>query len=153
MLILSRKQALLISIEILWIVLTSLPQIDNQLPTIFSVPLSEIIAVLMGLIMVVCFYALLAVTSGGHSEIGVRTNATFLFLASLVTVGLGIHMSSVVIQNQLSKRDDKLYSLVVDYLHRLWSHNMFQLGYYGILLLLIWSEANRAVNHHSAFSK
>ena len=152
MLISSQKQGLLISIETLWIILTTLPQFDSHLPQILSVPLTEIIAIFMGLVMIVCFYALLAVTFGGHSKIGLQTNLMFLLLTSLLAVGLGIHVSSVVIQNRISK-SDAVYSLVVDYLHRLWSHNMFQVGYFGILLLLIWSEANRASSHPSITSK
>ena len=142
MLISSRKQALLISIETLWITLTTLPQFDSYFPLILSVPMTEITAAFMGLVMIVCFYALLAVTYGGHSKIGFQTTLIFLFLTSLLAVGLGIHVSSVTVQNQL-RETDAVYSLVAVYLHRLWSHNMFQVAYFGILLLLIWSEAKR----------
>ena len=142
MLISSQKQALLISIETLWIILTSLPQLDSYSPQILSMPMTEIIAAFMGLVMIVCFYALLAMIYGDHSNIGFHTTLLFLFLTSLLAVGLGIHVSSVTVQNQLSE-SDAVYPLVVDCLHRRWSHNMFQVAYFGILLLLIWSEAKR----------
>ena len=49
-----------------------------------------------------------------------------------------MHLSAVVVQIQLTP-EDPLYPLVHDHLHRLWSHNIFQSGYFGLLLLLSWS--------------
>lgn len=56
------------------------------------------------------------------------------------TAGLGMHVSAVVVQIQLTP-EDPLYPLVHDHLHRLWSHNIFQSGYFGLLLLLSWSNS------------
>lgn len=67
-------------------------------------------------------------------------NATFLFLASMWTAGLGMHVSAVVVQIHLTP-EDPLYTLVHDHLHRLWSHNIFQSGYFGLLLLLSWRNS------------
>ena len=150
----AKKQALLVSVNVLWITATSLPNLDSYLPKLLSVPLSEVLALFLGLVIIACIYALLSVTLGGHKNIGFYTNLVFLFLAGLLTTGLGIHATSVIIRDQLSQ-EDVVYSLVMDYLHRAWSHNMFQVGYYGLFLLLLLSEveASKSDLHRKPISK
>ena len=135
----SQKHALLISINLLWIVLTSLPRLDGYLPAVLSLPLSEILALFLGVILVVCAHTLLSVTLGTGKAIDFGTNLAFLVLSGLLMTGLGIHASTVIILRQITS-EDSLYPLVQDHLHRFWSHHMFQLGYYGLLLLIMLSE-------------
>ena len=135
----SKKHALLISINLLWIVLTSLPRLDGYLPAVLSLPLSEILALLLGFVLVACAHALLSVTLGTGKPIDFRTNLAFLVLSSLLMTGVGIHASVVVILSQITP-ENSVYTLVQHHLHRFWSHNMFQLGYYGLLLLIVLSE-------------
>lgn len=138
-----KRQLLMIGANTIWIVVTKLPNVDHHSPKIISVPLSEVSAILLGLTVVAFFYILLSAILGNHREIRLRTHLVFLFLSGLLMAGLGTHSTTAIIRDQLSK-DDAVYQLVMDNLHRTWSHNMFQLGYYGLVLLLAWSEASRA---------
>ena len=176
----------LVSMNVLWLVQISLPLLDTRVPSVFFVPVSELLCLPMGALLVLCAHSLLKFgnrglsgsdcaapaggssckepvfhrhhlqecTSSGASENkrtsprhgdswrGLRRlqNATFLFLASMWTTGVGMHVSAVVVQIQL-RPEDPLYPLVHDHLHRLWSHNVFQSGYFGLLLLLSWSNS------------
>ena len=152
------KGFLLTTIGILWILQASLPLLDSQAPSILFFPLSEIISLCVGALVVVCAHSLLCLASAGrfddpsasetqrHGQLGFYTNAAFLTLSTFWTTGLGIHATSVIIQNQLTQ-EDALYPLVHDYLHRMWSHNTFLFGYFGLLLLLVWSEGDHCQSY------
>ena len=163
----------LVSINVLWLVQISLPLLDARVPSVFSVPFSELLSLPLGALLVLCADSLLSLTScsadggcerslhlqdrvkrlsSGDSENKPQTTkhgvvpgwrhrlmrVLFLVLASTWTAGVGMHLSAVVVQIQLTS-EDPLYPLVHDHLHRLWSHNIFQSGYFGLLLLLSWS--------------
>ena len=140
---LKQQNLIIIGANIMWMVLTHLPKLDPHSPKILSVPLSEVAVILLGLTLIALLYILLDVVFGSHQNIGLGTQLVFLLLAGLLMAGLGTHATSVIIRAQLSK-NDAVYSLVADCLHGTWGHNMFQIGYYGLLLLLVWTEASRA---------
>ena len=136
---LTMKRVLVIVTGFLWIVQGALPLLDSHVPKLFSLPLSEILSLVLGLVVVLCGHALLSTTHMTQGQLGFGTNMAFLVLSGLWTAGLGIHVSAVVILSQITP-ENSLYPLVQHHLHRLWSHNMFQLGYYGLLLLIVLSE-------------
>ena len=157
---------LLAFINALRLLQASLTLLDDRLPSILFFPLSELLSLAAGTLLVVCAYFLLLHVSvagpgvrhsfqGDHSlprrglkgggpdtrQPGFCTTITFLVFSSSWTLGLGMHTAAVIIGNQLSP-DDTLYPLVNDYLHRFWSHHIYELGFFGLLLLLVWTEAN-----------
>ena len=168
----------LVFINVLWLVQISLPLLDDRVTLVFSVPLSELLTLPLGAVLVLCAHSLLScLPAGGDAAVGshrhLQTNlqdpvkglssgasdnkpqtrkhgavglpgsklerVLFLVLASMWTAGLGMHVSAVVVMNHLTS-EDPLYPLVHDHLHRLWSHNIFQGGYFGLLLLVMWSS-------------
>lgn len=143
----SKKHALLISTNLLWIVLTCLPRLDRHVPAVASLPLSEILALLLAPVVAVCAHSLLSVTLGAQKPIDFGTNVAFLVFSSLLMTGVGIHASAVVILSHITP-EDSLHPLVQHHLHQLWSHNMFQVGYYGLLFLIVLSEV-RGFNQKS----
>ena len=62
----------------------------------------------------------------------------FTGLVSITSAGYGMHAVCVIAQLQMSK-NNQLDSLL-DFVHERWSHNMFQFGIFGLLLLVIWAE-------------
>ena len=155
----SANKCLLAVINALWLLQASLPLLDNLMPTVFLFPLSELLSLAAGTVLVVCAYSLLIRVSAAGAGAGARYNhsqrgpkesaqqpcfctiVTFLVFSSLWTLGLGIHAAAVTIINQLT-HTDTLYPLVSDYLHRFWSHHVFQFGFFSLLLLLVWTEVN-----------
>ena len=160
--------ALLAAVNALWILQASLPLLDRRLPALLSFPLSQLLSLAVGALLVLCARSLLVRLSVGgprlvghisprRGDIGDKspapelslgnieqldpyTNSIFLALSSLWCMGLGIHAASVIVENELTP-DDPLHPLVHHHLHRFWSHNMFGCGYFGLLLLLVWAEA------------
>ena len=67
-------------------------------------------------------------------------NVAFILAGFMLASGHGVHMACVTIQKQMSARNH-LYELVY-FLHEHWSHNMFLIGFYSLVFLLIWAERN-----------
>ena len=159
------NKGLLAFINGLWLLQASLPLLDNRMPTVFLFPLSELLSLAAGTVLVVCAFSLLLRVSVAGAGVGARhsfqsdhslsrralkegagqpcfcTTVTFLVFSSLWTLGLGMHAAAVIVNNQLTPAD-ALHPLVNDYLHRFWSHHVFEFGFFSLLLLLVWTEVN-----------
>ena len=153
------SRVLLATINVLWLLLSPRPLLDSRVPSLFSFPLSELLSLVFGALLVICSALLLDLLfTVNHTSVPMRqksvqqrqsgdlTFALFLILSSLWTTGLGIHASAVIVQNRLTP-DDPLYLLVHDHLHRLWAHNMFTCGYFGLLMLFFWTEMKSMFYH------
>lgn len=164
-------RALLAVVNALWILQASLPLLDRRLPTLFSFPLSQLLSLIVGALLVLRFRSLLVdvqLSARGprsvdpcprrgvvgdkykapgpelsQGQLDPFTNSVFLALSCVWSMGLGIHAASVIIENELTP-DHALHSLVHHHLHRFWSHNMFGCGFFGLLLLLMWTEVNNS---------
>ena len=106
----------------------------NSSSIIISV--SEIVALYLGVATMASLYGLYSVCSDGQATFW--QNLTFTGLVSITSAGYGMHVVCVIAQLQLSL-NNQLYSLL-DFVHERWSHNMFQFGIFGLLLLVIWAE-------------
>ena len=166
--------ALLVLVNALWLVQISLPLLDARVPSLFSVPVSELLSLPLGAMLVLCAHSLyVGSAESGHLQDPVQRTSSgagaseprtrkhgvqqssgrpggldgvlFLSLASMWTAGIGMHVSAVVVQMQLTP-DDSLYPMVHHHLHRLWSHNIFQSGYFGLLLFLCWTNTRHWKN-------
>ena len=100
------------------------------------ISVSEVIAMYVGVATMVSLYSLYWVCSDGNATFW--QNMMFIFLATLASLGYGMHAVCVIAQLQISK-DNPLYALL-DFVHERWSHNMFQFGMFGLFLLLVWVE-------------
>lgn len=123
------------------------PLLDRYLPTIYigektnlNLPLSEVLSQYLGAGTLLSGYVLYSVVSYG--ELDLAMNIAFLLAAFMLASGHGVHVASVTIQNQISAQDS-IHELVY-FLHEYWSHNMFLIGFYSIVLLLMWTERRRA---------
>ena len=155
---------LLVLVNLLWLAQISLPVLDDRVPSLFSLPVSELLCLPLGASLVICTYRLLLLRShhkgstetppsssdngrSGEREYGVRSSldwptTLFLLLSFLWAAGVGMHVCAVAVQDRLTPHHS-LYTAVHDHLHRLWSHSIFQSGYFGLLLLLSWSDGGR----------
>ena len=140
----TQKLTLLMATQALWIVVTSLPNYDmhGAVGKIYSVPVTEILAILLGPLLLFCFYELLVVTEDGHRNVGFATVLAFTYLGGLLMAGLGVHAASLVVTRSRLDMSEELYSLAMETLHRTWSHGLFQTGYFGLHLLTIWTETS-----------
>ena len=115
------SRVLLATINVLWLLLSPLPLLDSRVPSLFSFPLSELLSLVFGALLVICSALLLDLLfTVNHTSVPMRqksvqqrqsgdlTFALFLILSSLWTTGLGIHASAVIVQNRLTP-DDPLY--------------------------------------------
>lgn len=126
------------------------PVFDQWLPWIavghsnlsLKLPLSEALSQYLGAATLLSAYTLYSTAS--HGELTFGMNVAFLLAAFMVASGHGVHVASVTIQKQMSK-GEPLYELVY-FLHEHWSHNNLLVGFYGLVLLLIWAERRGAMN-------
>ena len=116
---------------------------DNEIldSTSIFISVSEIIAVYVGVATMVSLYSLFWVCSEGNAKFW--QNLAFILLATLASVGYGMHAVCVIAQLHISQ-DNPLYALL-DFVHERWSHNMFQFGMFSLFLLVVWSEKPRSV--------
>lgn len=128
----------------------SLPVLDRRVPSFFSFPLSELLTFVVGIMLVICTYRLLhRLFHDFRVELTPFIHTVFLILSSIWATGVGIHACANTVQNELTN-DHALYPMIHDNLHRFWSHNMLQCGYYGLLLLFIWVDNSSKVQVYSA---
>jgi hypothetical protein len=134
---------LLLSFTFFWIWQIVQPVLDEHLPSIIigphtnlTLPLSEVISQYLGAATLLSGYALYFTVSYGQLSFGM--NSAFMLPAFMIVSGHGMHVACVTIQVQMTKQDP-LYALVY-FLHEHWSHNTFLMGFYGLVLLLIWAE-------------
>lgn len=157
---------LLATTTLLWMWQSAQPTLDNYLPfldisrnelqlraaasikedekldsTSILISVSEIIAMCVGVATMVSLYSLYWVCTEGRAKFW--QNLAFIFLATLASIGYGIHAVCVIAQLQISQ-DNPLYALL-DFMHERWSHNMFQFGMFSLFLLLVWSEKQHNV--------
>ena len=104
--------------------------------TSIIISISEIIAMCVGVATMISFYSLFWVCSEGSAKFW--QNLTFILLATLTSVGYGMHAACVIAQLHISQ-DNPLYALL-DFMHERWSHSMFQSGMFGLFLLVVWAE-------------
>lgn len=116
---------------------------DNEIldSTLIIISVSEIIAMCVGVATMVSLYSLFWVCSEGNPKFW--QSLAFIFLATLTSVGYGIHTVCVIVQLHISQ-DNPLYALL-DFMHERLSHNMFQFGMFSLFLLVVWSEKPRSV--------
>lgn len=134
---------LLSSFATFWIWQIVQPVFDEHLPSItisphtnLTLPLSEVISQYLGAGTLLSGYALYSTVNYGQLSFGMNT--AFMLPAFMVASGHGVHVACVTVQIQMTKQDP-LYALVY-FLHEHWSHNTFLMGFYGLVLLLIWAE-------------
>ena len=134
---------LLSSFTTFWIWQIVQPILDEHLPLInigphtnLTLPLSEVISQYLGAGTLLSGYTLYSTVNYGQRSFGM--NAAFMLPAFMVASGHGVHVACVTIQIQMTK-NEPLYALVY-FLHEHWSHNIFLMGFYGLVLLLIWAE-------------
>jgi hypothetical protein len=157
---------LLISTTLLWVWQSVQPTFDKILPfldisddglhlktaasfrlheildsTSIIISLSEIIAMCVGVATMVSLYSLFWVCTEGSAQFW--QSLAFILLATLTSVGYGMHAVCVIAQLHISQ-DNPLYALL-DFMHERWSHNMFQIGMFGLFLLVVWSEKPRSL--------
>ena len=112
----------------------------NSSSIIISV--SEMVALCLGVATMASMYVLYLVYSNGEAPC--LQNLMFTGLVSITSAGYGMHIVCVTAQLQMSK-NNQLDSLL-DFVHERWSHNMFQFGIFGLLLLVIWTERPTPLN-------
>ena len=147
--------------KLLWMWQSAQPTLDNVLPFLeisinglqlrpaasikenekldsssIFISVSEILAMCVGVATMVSLYSLYWVCTEGRAKFW--QNLAFILLATLASVGYGMHAVCVIAQLQIS-RDNPLYALL-DFMHERWSHNMFQFGMFSLFLLVVWSE-------------
>lgn len=159
--------ALLACVNVVWLLQISLPLLDSRTPSLFSIPLSELACLSLAVLLVICAHSLFELSRNGLglSKTGekeekkelkktryVRSGANgwgdawFLAFASAWVAGVGIHVCAVTVELQLTgtrEEENDLFHVVHNRLHRLWAHNIFQSGYYGILLLVAWTSVKK----------
>lgn len=114
-------------------------------PKILSVPVTEVGAIVLGPVQLWCFYTLLAVIQEGSERVGFATTLIFTYLGGLMMAGLAVHATSLVVIRSQFEMSKELYLLAMERLHRLWSHHLFQIGYFGLKLLAIWIETSKSM--------
>ena len=135
---------LLTSFTLFWSWQIAQPVLDSRLPSIrmgltnSSLPISEVLSQYMGAATLLTAYTLYSTVS--HGALSFKMNLAFVLASFMIASGHGVHMASVTIQKQMS-RNHPIYALVY-FLHEHWSHNMFLVGFYSLVFLLIWAERN-----------
>lgn len=105
------------------------------------IPVSEIIAMCVGVGTMASLYSLYWVCSEGRARFW--QNLAFILLATVSSLGYGIHGMCVIAQQHISQ-DNSLYALL-DFMHERCSHNMFQFGMFSLFLLVVWAQKPRSV--------
>ena len=146
-------RGLLAFMNVLWLVQSSLPLLDRRVPSLFSLPLSQILALVLGVAVAVCANNLLGALNGGGRPLGANTRSIFSVLSGLWATGVGVHACANAVEKELTEEDHALYPLVHDHLHELWSHQMLQSAYLGLLLLLLWTETASGPENHDQFHR
>ena len=120
-----------------------MPVFDKRLPSVsisesenIILPVAEITALCLNVPFAVSAYCLYYACAA--QRLYLVGNLAFIALAAMAVCGHGMHVACVMIQQQLQP-SDKVYPLV-DFLHEQWSHHTFQFGFYGLMLLNIWTE-------------
>ena len=140
---------LLLVVNGLWLVQISLPLLDGRVPSLLALPISQLLCLPLGALLVLAVQGLLpgnrraGCRKGENGSLDLLTNVLFVFLSGLWSGGLGMHASTVVVESHLSGPDHPLDSLVHEHLHEFWAHNIFQSGYFGLLLLLSWTDSRK----------
>ena len=152
----SSKIALLSATTLLfWMWQLSMPIFDKRLPFLsihdggfrlssieesenggIVISISEVIALYVGVATIVSVYGLFWTSSDGKASFW--QSASFVALATVTSLGNGMHAVCVIAQLQIN-RDNPLYELL-DFVHERWSHYMFQTGMFGLLLVIMWVE-------------
>ena len=146
-------RGLLAFMNVLWLVQSSLPLLDRRVPSLFSLPLSQILAMVLGVAVAVCANHLLGALNGDGRPLGANTRSIFSVLSGLWATGVGLHACANAVEKELTEEDHALYPLVHDHLHELWSHQMLQSAYLGLLLLLLWTETASGPENHDQFHR
>ena len=127
-----------------WILLISLPGLDSISPVLqvvedgYSIPITELLVFL--LVLVVSFYQLELFKSCVGENISRVQERTVTCLAAATACGSGQHFICVTLQTQLLE-SDKIYSFV-EFLHKIWSHQVLFGGWYALVLYTTWSEGS-----------
>lgn len=155
---------LLFSTLSLWMLQTSMPVLSQYLPTIgmashpansISVPVSLFLNQLVGVLHLVSAYVLLCTRAGGPGgKLSPTNNILFIAFGFMVTHGHGMHAVCVIVESQVlhSINHGQVYALV-NFLHRVVSHNMFVAGHYAMILLIMKAEKANLVHKMRAMKK
>ena len=73
-----------------------------------------------------------------HGKQSLLGNLVFLLFSVFVLTGNGMHVSVVMIEKQL-KEGNAIFKLV-DFLHEVWAHNNFTVGFFSLMILCTWME-------------
>lgn len=151
---------LLFSTLSLWMLQTSMPVLSQYLPAIgmashpanISVPVSLFLNQLVGVLHLVSAYVLLCTRAGGvGGKLSPTNNILFIAFGFMVTHGHGMHAVCVTVES-LVLNHGQVYALV-DFLHRVVSHNMFVAGHYAVILLIMKAEKANLVYKMRAMKK
>lgn len=96
------------------------------------------LSMFMGLLMTLCAHHLLDRLLKEHQDyriLRVYPRTIFLLLAGVYMAGVGFRASAFTIQTRLTKEEEETV-----HHYQLWGHNVYEFGYFTILLLLAWTE-------------
>ena len=157
-----RVSLLLLSVLMLWEVLTYAPLFDSTFPLIHIsslhpdvfVPVLEFVIMALGILLILAGYYLFMVAAK-HS-MSLLDNLLFLICAGMFISGNGLHMGCIITETNIRNLElnsvDALLALV-HFMHEYWSHNSMQVGLFGMLLLAAWKETSVVRFSQATFDK
>lgn len=137
----------------LWMLQTTMPVFQKYFPTVtlarhsthFHPPLTQLLNQLVGFLNYLSAYCLLHARAGGR--LSLKDNLYFLAAGFLITAGHGMHSVCVMVE-ELGENVEKqpVIHVLVDFLHRVVSHNMFVGGMYFLIVLVVRTEVDQFRN-------
>ena len=140
----SKSPILFASTLSLWMLQLSIPELEKFLPRFsltrnsveFAIPLTQMINFFVGGVCFTLAYCLLASRSGG--KLSLAENLLYLAAGFMVTTGHGIHTVCVILGPKISHLPE--VDSLVDFLHEVVSHNMFVVGFFLLMVLVMAVE-------------
>lgn len=141
------KGVFLVATCAFWSVQLAWPVFNSYFTAVYvtethSVSVGNVLTPVFGFLSLLFAHCLRKTTTPTQNR-GALCDITFLVFAYLIVMGHGIHLACVVIEDA-SEQVHQSWQPLVHFLHERVSHNVFQLGFYGMMALLSWEELSAA---------